>query len=127
MAQKNKPKHYSGKSAYHGGLAAEGAVERLYCGVGYDLLARRWRGAGGEIDLVFGANGLFVFVEVKKSATFHAAATRVSRHQQERIFASATEFVATQPTGQLSDMRFDVALVDATGQIEVLENALFAD
>ena len=86
MPQHDRTKHHSGKTAYHGGLAAEGAVERQYCRAGYDLLARRWRGAGGEIDLVFGANGaFFVFVEVKKSTTFHAAAARVTTRQQERI------------------------------------------
>lgn len=127
MLQQDRTKHHSGKTAYHGGLAAEGAVERLYCRAGYDLLARRWRGTGGEIDLVFGANGFFVFVEVKKSTTFHAAAARVTTRQQERIFASATEFIATQPSGQLSELRFDVALVDAGGQIKILENALFGD
>ncbi len=127
MSQRDQSKRHKGSAAYHGGLAAEGSVERHYCEMGYALLARRWRGTGGEIDLVFGRSSAFIFVEVKKSATFQAAALRVSTRQQQRIFASATEFVATQPSGQLSDMRFDVALVDGAGHIEILEYALFGD
>ncbi|MEM9575820.1 MAG: YraN family protein [Pseudomonadota bacterium] len=127
MAQNDPSTRHKGSSSYHGGLAAEGSVERHYCGMGYTVLARRWRGTGGEIDLVFSHASTFIFVEVKKSRTFQAAALRVSARQRERIFATATEFVAAQPQGQLSDMRFDVALVDGTGHIEILENALFGD
>ena len=40
-----------------------------------------------------------------------------------RIYAAAEEFLGGEPTGQLTESRFDVALVDAMGRIEVLENA----
>ena len=39
---------------------------------------------------------------------------------------AATEFLAGEPKGQLTDVRFDVALVDDKGRIEVLENAFAA-
>jgi putative endonuclease len=54
------------------------------------------------------------------------AAESLSRAQIARIFCAATEFVAKAPRGSLTDMRFDVALVDEIGRIEVLENALAA-
>ena len=40
--------------------------------------------------------------------------------------ATATEFVGGEPAGQLTEMRFDVALVDGQGRIEIIENALAA-
>ena len=57
----------SGKTAYLAGLSAEDQVARLYETHGYHLRARRWRGRGGEIDLIFEKSGEITFVEVKKS------------------------------------------------------------
>ena len=42
----------SGLTSYHAGLAAESAVETHYLRTGHVISDRRWRGAGGEIDLV---------------------------------------------------------------------------
>ncbi|MGB2203355.1 MAG: hypothetical protein ACPH5G_18635, partial [Pseudooceanicola atlanticus] len=59
-----------------------------------------------------------------KTARSHAeAAERISRRQADRIAASAQAFLAWQPNGLLTDMRLDVALVDGTGRVELLENA----
>lgn len=120
-------KHHAGRLAYHAGIAAEEAVARHYAELGYEVLQHRWRGVGGEIDLIFRLSDVFVFVEVKKSASFAQAARHLTPRQQQRIFATATEYVAQQPAGLLSDMRFDVALVASAGEIEILENALFTD
>jgi putative endonuclease len=123
----DKARHHAGQMAHHGGVSAELSVERHYARRGHVLLARRWRGSSGEIDLVFRSDAGFVFVEVKKSRSFAMAARRVSDAQKRRILAAASEFVAGEPEGQLSPMRFDVALCDATGAIEILENALFCE
>jgi len=53
-------------------------------------------------------------------------AERVSARQMKRLFDCASVFLAGQPRGQDSDSRFDVALVDATGKVEIVENALAA-
>jgi putative endonuclease len=112
-----------GSMGYHSGLAAECAVERHYLHAGHVIAARRWRGGGGEIDLIArDAEGL-VFIEVKKSRSFARAAERLSQRQMARIYASASEFLADEPDGQNSAARFDVALVDQTGRIEIIENA----
>ena len=116
-----------GATAFHSGVAAEESVARFYSRNGYRLIAKRWRGRGGEIDLVFGTGDLRVFVEVKKSGSFSTAALRVTQKQIRRIFAAAEEFLGTEPAGLLTDTRFDVALVDTAGEIEVLENALVAE
>ena len=64
-----------------------------------------------------------IFTEVKKSRSIAAAAVRVTRAQIRRIHDAARLLVADQPLGQLTEMRFDAALVDMTGVIEIVENA----
>lgn len=113
-----------GRRSYLNGYAAEASVARHYARRGMNLLAHRWRGKGGEIDLIFREDDTLVFVEVKTSRTFEDAALHLRPAQCRRLFTAATEFAAAQPRGLLSEMRFDVALVDGTGQVRVLENAL---
>ncbi|MEE4187603.1 MAG: YraN family protein [Roseobacter sp.] len=129
MAQANTrqitgQQRFKGQHAYHAGLAAEQSALRCYLARGYQLEALRWRGQSGELDLILRDGEAFVFVEVKKSRSMVQAALQISPSQKARILAAAEEFVATQPSGLLSEMRFDVALVDQNGRVETLENAL---
>lgn len=114
----------SGSISYHSGLAAEEAVSRRYEQTGHAIVARRWRGSAGEIDLISQTGDETIFIEVKKADTHAQAAERLSDRQIGRIMGTASEFMGTLPDGQLSHVRFDVALVDAMGRIDVLENAL---
>ena len=115
-----------GATAFHSGMVAEAAVAAAYVRAGHPVVERRWRGSGGEIDLIAQDGAGFVFIEVKKSGTHAQAAEHLTRAQIERIFGAATEYVAATPLGLMTEMRFDVALVDSMGRIEVLENALAA-
>lgn len=112
-----------GQMAHYGGAAAELQIAQDYERRGHVVACRRWRGAGGEIDLIVRDGGEVVFVEVKKSHTRDAAAERLDRRQMARIYASAQDFLEGEPMGQLTPMRFDVALVDASGAFEIIENA----
>ena len=116
----------TGARSYQAGLAAEDQVEQLYDRSGRSVCARRWRGSGGEIDLIARDGSEVIFIEVKQSKTHAQAAEHLTPRQMARIYASASEFLAGEPKGQLTDVRFDVALVDGMGRIEVLENAYAA-
>ena len=112
-----------GRCAYHAGLAAEDQVAARYEAQGCVLLAERWRAGGGELDLVLkDPDGVVVFVEVKKSRTFDQALLHLSAAQARRLFTAAEQFLGTLPQGVFTPSRFDVALVDATGAIQVHEN-----
>ena len=87
------------------------------------MVARRWRGQGGEIDLIVRDGAGLIFVEVKKSRCFARAAERLTPRQSARIQAAAEEFLGTQPRGSLTPVRFDLALMNAHGEIQILENA----
>jgi len=112
----------SGARSYHAGLAAENQVARIYERSGRAVCARRWRGSGGEIDLIARDGAEVIFIEVKQSRTHAMAAEHLTRRQMDRIFASASEFLAGEPQGQNTVVRFDVALVDAAGRIDIVEN-----
>lgn len=118
----------SGAVSYHGGLAAEAQVAAAYERAGHPVVARRWRGRyGGEVDLVARDGERVIFIEVKRAATHARAAERLSERQMRRIHASASEFIGNEPRGQLTEVRFDLALVDEGGRIRILENAFALD
>ncbi len=112
-----------GRRAYHEGVAAENVVADRYLRDGHELVARRWRGLGGEIDLILRRGAEYVFVEVKKGRDLSHLAERVTVRQVERILCAAEEFLDGQPGGLLAPLRFEVALTDGRGRIEVIENA----
>lgn len=118
-----RARSHRGNRAHRAGEAAEEIVARHYENRGFTVVERRWRGAGGEIDLILrGPDGL-VFVEVKHSATSAGAAQRITPRQVARIYASAGQYLEREPEGQLTPTRFDAALVDGSGAVEILENA----
>ncbi|PUB16348.1 YraN family protein [Yoonia sediminilitoris] len=113
----------TGQTGYQAGLAAEDIVASDYESRQHSVAARRWRGQSGEIDLVMRDGDAVVFVEVKKSKSFARAATRLGRRQMDRLCAAGSEFLAGEPRGQLTDVRFDLAMVDGSGAVQVIENA----
>lgn len=119
-------KQIRGKTSYHAGLAAEDIVAQHYARRGQLVLAQRWRGSRGEIDLVAQNGDGVIFIEVKKSSSHAQAASHLTRPQMDRIYGAGSEFLATQPRGQLTDVRIDLALVDDMGRVDVIENAFMA-
>ena len=111
----------TGRVSHRDGLAAEDGVARHYEALGCSILARRWRGPGGEIDLVCAGAGETIFVEVKKAETHDEAAWRLSDVQLSRICTSAEAWLADHDGG-LSRARIDLALVDGAGRVAVVEN-----
>lgn len=114
----------TGKLSYLAGQSAEFQVAADYQRRGHQLLAQRWRGRAGEVDLIFSAGREVVFVEVKKARNFEAAALRISQRQQQRICLAAQEYLGTLPRGLLTPMRVDAAFVNGHGDVQVLENAI---
>jgi len=117
----------TGARSVAAGLAAEEAVLRHYLESGATLIARRWRGTRGEIDLILSADGTYLFVEVKQAPDHARAMAHLTPPQIGRILATALAFLATRPEGQAAEMRFDLATVDAAGRVRILEAAFTAD
>ena len=117
---------HRGRCAHHAGAAAETRIAQDYERRGFSVARQRWRGPGGEVDLILRNGAQVVFVEVKKARSFASAAERVTPRQMSRIRASAESFLAGEPAGLDTDMRIDVALMDGAGAIEIVENAFGA-
>ncbi len=115
-----------GQRNYLAGQAAEAAVARHYENAGMRIDKRRWRGRAGEVDLIVRNREEVIFVEVKKSRDFAAAGAQLLPRQVARLLRAGEEFVGREPLGALTPMRFDVALVDGAGRIQIIENALSA-
>ncbi len=121
----NRRREETGRSNYLAGQAAEEAVLRHYAARGLTLAKARWRGKAGEVDLILRDGDEVVFVEVKHSRSFDSAAARLLPKQIERLMRAAEEFAGGEPKGLLTEMRFDVALVNGQGAVHILENALW--
>lgn len=119
-------REWSGQVAHLSGQSAELQVARDYESRGYEVAHLRWRGRSGEIDLILRDGDGFICVEVKKSQSFERAAQRINPAQMTRICRAAEEFLGTQPRGLLTNIRFDAALLDAQGCVQIIENAFGA-
>jgi putative endonuclease len=87
------------------------------------VVARNWRCADGEIDLVVMRDALVVFVEVKARASdrFGSPALAVDHRKQRRLRRLAARWLAEHSVAR-SDIRFDVVAVTGA-QVEVFEAA----
>lgn len=104
------------------GAAAEDIIATRYARKGYQVAARNWRGGGAEIDLILRDGDGLILVEVKRGRDFDRALEHFSHAQFARIARAATVFAEGEPNGVLSEMRFDLALVDGAGDVRILEN-----
>ena len=109
------------------GADGETVVARHYERLGFTVVARNWRCREGEIDLIVSRDDLLVFCEVKtrRSSTYGGGAAAVGWSKQRKIRGLAARWLAEHST-QLVDVRFDVAVVNVSGQafaVELLEAA----
>ena len=104
------------------GPAGESAALDVYLRRGYRLIARNWRCAIGELDLVVARAGELVFCEVKarRSASLGGPYEAVTWKKQRKIRALAEVFLANSGLDPQA-VRFDVASVsvDARGRPSV--------
>ncbi|MBX7161181.1 MAG: YraN family protein [Acidimicrobiia bacterium] len=110
----------SGSDAHRLGRAGEELAAEYFVESGYVVVARNWRGTGGEIDLVLrdvcdaGADCVeLVICEVKTRATdkWGGPAEAVTADKQARLRRLAGEFIATGRGCGAATVRFDVVEV----------------
>jgi putative endonuclease len=87
---------------------------------GYKLLARKWRGPGGELDLVLRDGATVVFVEVRtRRGPAGAAEESVGRGKRARLAALAYAYIEATEVPADVPWRIDVVAldIDSTGRI----------
>ena len=109
------------------GRRGERAAEKYLKRNGYRIVARNFRAAGAEIDIVAMDGETLVFVEVKTRRSRDAGAPEeaVDERKQLRMRRAAEAFSVRYRVGE-KDLRFDIVAVDAAGKrmgIELLRNA----
>ena len=77
----------------------------------YRILARRFRAATGEIDLIAKRGRCLIFVEVKRRGTRAAAAGSISAASRRRILRTAALFLAQNPHLAGCELRLDAVLM----------------
>lgn len=78
---------------------------------GYRVLARGFRVAAGEIDLIARRGRLLALVEVKARPSLAEARAAILPRQRERIARAAEVFLQRHPGLAGLDLRFDVVLL----------------
>src|SRR5262245_14690656 len=76
----------------------------------YRVIARRYKTASGEIDLIVRRGRTIVFVEVKQRPTFEEAMDAVTARSRQRIARAAAIWLAAHPSAANLDQRFDIVL-----------------
>lgn len=97
--------------AFNTGLSAESQAAAFLRGLGFKILAQRFRTPYGEIDVVAGKRGLIAFVEVKARVSLDEAAYAVTPRQQVRISNAAEIWLQAHPEHAEFELRFDVLLI----------------
>lgn len=114
----------SGRQAL--GDHGEALAARWYTERDYEVVARKWRIAAGEIDLVLRRGRELVFCEVKtrSSDRFGTPAEAVTPAKQRRIRRLAAAYLSglDSPPRSSCVVRFDVACVSGR-EVEVIEQA----
>src|SRR5580700_8577107 len=109
------------------GRRGERAAEKHLRRSGYRIVARNFRAAGAEIDLVAIDGDILVFVEVKTRRSRAAGAPEEAVDERKQIrMRRAAEVFARRYRAEDSEMRFDIVAVDASGrrlELELLRDA----
>jgi ribonuclease HII len=107
------------ESAQQWGRRAEELIAREYADRGYRIVHRRWRGGGGEIDLVCRREDELVIVEIKAARGTAAGppAGWLDSGQRKRLRSAAAELLGQmrEERGRLS-LRFDLVGVIESGE-----------
>jgi putative endonuclease len=103
------------------GAAGEARAAAWYVDSGYDVLARNWRCADGEIDLVCRRDGTVVVCEVKtrRSEACGTPFEAVTAEKQRRLRRLAARYLR-ESGERCAEVRFDVAGVELDGVSGVL-------
>lgn len=112
---------------YGKGVQGEQLAEQYLCGQGMAVIARRYRGGDGEIDLILQDGETVVFCEVKyrPSGRSGMGLMAVTPAKQRRMIHAALTFLMEREWMD-RPVRFDVVEITSSGVIHI-PNAFQAD
>lgn len=108
------------KKQYDTGIIGELTAEQYLCQQGMTIIARRYRGEDGEIDLIMLDKETLVFVEVKarpRSASGAGILAVTPAKQRRMIHAAMAFLIENQYTER--QVRFDVVEISRNGILHI--------
>ena len=93
------------------GREGEDAVAAALVSDGWSVIARNWRGAGGELDLVALKNGRLRFVEVKTRSVDDPVGIEAIGNTKRQHLIRAAEAWLRSHEPEVDEMAFLVAMV----------------
>ncbi|MBX6420682.1 MAG: YraN family protein [Sinobacteraceae bacterium] len=111
------------------GAAAEDRALRHLQRQGLKLLARNWRCARGELDLVMDDAGTLVLVEVRSRARadYGGALESVQARKRQRLVRAAQAYLAAHPQYARRSARFDVVVFEGDAPPQWIKAAFDAE
>lgn len=100
------------------GRRGEDAVASWLAGAGWTVLERRWRGGGGELDLVcLDPSGTLVGIEVKLRRTGRAGSGEesVGADRLRRLRSALARYATDAPGPRHRDLRLDLVTLSPAG------------
>ncbi|WP_338030062.1 YraN family protein [Gluconobacter albidus] len=113
-----------GVQSYYTGLDAENIAARLLEERGLTILARRLRTPYGELDLLATDSEWLIAVEVKQRRSLRKSASCLTVRQSQRLMEAFEYILLTKPEWNRPNTRFDLIVVDLSGQARRIQDAL---
>jgi putative endonuclease len=99
------------QQGYRRGHTAEFAAAVVLIAKGHRILARRYKCAAGEIDLVTCKRGRVAFVEVKRRATLEECEAAITPRLRQRVRRASELWLARHARYQSHTLGFDLVFV----------------
>ncbi|MGL4974244.1 MAG: YraN family protein [Bosea sp. (in: a-proteobacteria)] len=93
------------------GRVAEHVAALFLMAKGYRILARRYGGKGGEIDLIAKRGDTIAFVEVKARDTMEAALGAITSEKQRLVAKRVRSWQAQNPWAMQATLRADAVFI----------------
>ena len=110
--------------AHRYGLSAETRAMLWLTLKGYRVLARRFSGTGGEIDLIVSRGSVIAFVEVKARDSLDDAMSSITHAKRRRISRAAANWLARNQWAGGRTLRGDAVFI-ARGRLPRHREAAF--
>lgn len=99
------------RTSHARGLRSETIAALWLALKGYRVLARRYRAAGGEIDLIVKRGRTVVFVEVKARPLIDEARIAITPRKEARLLRAARHWLARNPWAVGMTLRCDAVFL----------------
>ncbi|MFT8958245.1 MAG: YraN family protein [Gluconobacter oxydans] len=119
-----KSRQTRGVQSYYTGLNAENIAARLLEERGLTILAQRLRTPYGELDILAADSEWLIAVEVKQRRSLRESASCLTVRQSQRLMEAFNYILLTKPEWNRPSTRFDLIVVDTSGQARRIQDAL---